>query len=311
MSATLGPLLPDVCGRPAASMPSSFATSTNLRAVVAEHAVQIAVLVADEDVEVAVLIHVEPDGADGRARIVDAHLLADARERLAVVAEEHVRRVAEADEEIEVAVVVEVDERRLPRLAGRVDAHRLRHLDERLAGALVAIEPARNLGLARESDEQVDVAVAVEVAPRRGARVVEIGDAELRGDVRERAVVVAIETVRLALPEADEQIEVAVVVEVGPAVRLTAGGGEEIRLDELEARRGSGLTSSGLARPLDPDSCEGCDQTARQASLTCHLDLHTFHLRRQGQSLSSRDSPRHRGTVPVTGDSPRTGDSPV
>ena len=81
------------------------------RPVVAEQTVQIAVLVGHEDVEIAVLIHVEPDGAHGPARIVDAHFFADAREALAVVAEEHVRRIAQPNEEIEVAVIVEIDER--------------------------------------------------------------------------------------------------------------------------------------------------------------------------------------------------------
>ena len=92
------------------------------RAVVAEQAVGVAVLVRDEQVEVAVLVEVEPDGADGPARIVEPQFLADAGEAAAVVAEQHVRRVAHRHEEVEVAVVVDVHPRHLPRLADGIDA---------------------------------------------------------------------------------------------------------------------------------------------------------------------------------------------
>ena len=88
---------------------------------------------------------------------------------------------------------------------------------------------------AGEADVEIEVAVAVEVAPRRGARLDVVGQADGRRDILESAVVVAIEAVRAAA-EADELVEIAVVVEVGPGVGLAAVGGEEIRLDERKAR---------------------------------------------------------------------------
>ena len=245
------------------------------RAVVAEEAVQIAVLVGNEHVEVAVLIHVEPHGADGPAGIVDPHVLGDVRKRLAVVAEEQVRRVAQADKEIEVAVIVEIDERRLPGLAGRVDAHRLRHVHERLAGALIAIQLARDGGLAREAHEQVDVAVAVEIAPGRRARVVEIGDTHLGANLDERAVVIAIQLVRHAFAEADEEIEIAVVVVVGPAIGLASRGREEIRLHQLELRLGrhAAFTARRARGVVEPDGAKRHDRARCQPCSTCHPNL--------------------------------------
>ena len=103
-----------------------------------------------------------------------------------------------------------------------------------------------NLGLARESHEEVDVSVAIEIAPRRSAGIVEIRHPELRGDVDERAVVIAVQAVRHPLSEADEEIEIAIAIEVRPAIRLTSCGGEEIGLHELELWLGSGR--SRLAR---------------------------------------------------------------
>ena len=57
---------------------------------------------------------------------------------------------------------------------------------------------------------------------------------DLRSDIAEGAVVVAIEAVGPAA-ERDEVIEVAVVVDIGPGIRLSADGAEQFRLDQLEA----------------------------------------------------------------------------
>ena len=90
---------------------------------------------------------------------------------------------------------------------------------------------------AGEPDVEVETPVGVRIAPRRGARVGQIRHAGLGRDLDERAAIVAVQTVRDAVLEADEQIEIAVVVVVGPATRLAAGRGEQVRLHELEARR--------------------------------------------------------------------------
>jgi hypothetical protein len=46
-----------------------------------------------------------------------------------------------------------------------------------------------------------------------------------------------IEAIRTAA-KADELVEISVVVEIGPGIRLATSHAEELRLDELEPRRG-------------------------------------------------------------------------
>ena len=207
-------------------MPSCFAMSVNRPAVVAEEPVQIAVLIRHERVEVAVALHVEPGDADRLARIVDADLPADVDVLAAVVAVEHVRPIAKRDEQVGIAVVVVIEERRLPRRRDDVDAHLPPDVHEALA-AVVPVQPVRHGRGTRKADEQIGIPVVVVVAPRRDARLVEVGEADLGRDVDEGAVVVAIEAVHLAA-ESDEQVEVAVAVEVGPGIRLAALEREEL-----------------------------------------------------------------------------------
>ena len=75
-------------------------------------------MLATDEVEVAVLVEVEPHRADGLARVGESDLRGDVRETAAVVTEERVGLVAERDEEIEIAVAVEVDPRGLSDRAG-------------------------------------------------------------------------------------------------------------------------------------------------------------------------------------------------
>ena len=138
-----------------------------------------------------------------------------------------------ADEEIEIAVVVVVDPRRLPRNADETEAERRRHVGEMASVAVVSIQLVGDA--AGKPDVQIEVAVAVEVAPRRRARLDRVREADCRRHVLESSVVLPIEAIRAAA-EADELVEIAVVVEVGPRVGLAAVGGEEIRLDERERR---------------------------------------------------------------------------
>ena len=96
-----------------------------------------------------------------------------------VVPEQHVRAIAKADVQIEVAVAVVVHPCRLadgPGLDG--DARGRGDVGE--AAAIVAIEAQHGSGAGRESDEQIGIAVGVEVTPRgraRGPRVGHAGDA--------------------------------------------------------------------------------------------------------------------------------------
>src|SRR5712691_2167773 len=97
--------------------------------------------------------------------------------------------------------------------------------------AVVAIKLVRRA--AGEADVEIDVAVAVVVAPRRRARFDAVGEADGRRHVLEAPMVLTIEAIRTAA-ETDELIDVAVVVEVGPGIGHGAARGKQLRLDELE-----------------------------------------------------------------------------
>src|SRR4029079_10095677 len=143
--------------------------------------------------------------------------------------------IAKRGEEIEIAVAVVVDPHRLPADAAELDAQLFRDVGERASLAVVAID-FRGGVRGREPDVEIGVAVVVVVAPGGSARLDVVRESDLRGDVRERAVVVHIQPIWPAA-KADELIEIAVAVDVRPRVRLSAGSGEELRLDELELDR--------------------------------------------------------------------------
>ena len=86
-----------------------------------------------------------------------------------------------------------------------------------------------------EADEQIRIAIGVEIAPRGRSRFLVIGQPDFGGDVAERAVVVAIEPIGPAA-ERDEVVEIAVAIGIGPRAGLPAGRGEQVGLDELERR---------------------------------------------------------------------------
>ena len=195
--------------------------------VLAIQAVGLAFLVRGEQIEIAVAIEVPPHRADGLAGIADAARLGDIDEAAAIVAQQPIRHVAEGREQIEVAVAVVINPGGLARHAVQHDADLLRDVDESRALGVVAIDLRGNLRIG-EPDIEIGVAVGVEVAPRRRARF--LGDEpsvvdqpDLLGDVAEDAVVVSIEPVRPAAKR-DEVIQVAVVVGVGPRIRLPADG---------------------------------------------------------------------------------------
>jgi hypothetical protein len=68
---------------------------------VSEEAVRVAIHVADREIEVAVVVVIEPDAADAAARIREADRGRDVDESAGIVPEERVRAIAERDEEIE------------------------------------------------------------------------------------------------------------------------------------------------------------------------------------------------------------------
>ena len=153
------------------------------------------------------------------------------------VVEQRVRAIAERDEQIDLAVVVVIDPADLPALADEIDAHPAPDLGEVLAVAIVAIQLVRHRGVPREPDVQIHVPVAVEIAPRRRARILAVGEADLRRDIEELAVSgIPIKSIQMAATEAHEQIGIAVVVEIGPGVGLRAAFVEHLRIDNLELR---------------------------------------------------------------------------
>jgi hypothetical protein len=150
-----------------------------------------------------------------------------------VVPEQAIRSVAKRNEEIEIAVVVVIDPHSLTCHAGEGQPERRRDVGEMPAVSIVAVQLVGRR--ACESHEQVDIAVPVEVAPRGDARLDVVGDADLCRHIAKASVILLVEAIRPAA-KADELVELPVVVEIGPGVRLAARRGEEVLLHELEIR---------------------------------------------------------------------------
>src|SRR5206468_11884468 len=93
-----------------------------MAAAVPEQPVRVAVLIRHEQIEIAVAVDVEPDGADAFSCIAYARLHGHVGESIAVVTKQPVPPIAKRDEEIENAVVVVVDPRRVAGAAGDVEA---------------------------------------------------------------------------------------------------------------------------------------------------------------------------------------------
>ena len=229
--------------RPPHARPAASRDVGELAAVVAKEPVRVAVHVADVQIEIAVLVGVEPDGADGLARVGEAQRsgATSVKRRpsfrnIACSADRETRRTdrgrrrrrRRSTTSCRTAPVVDDQ----PGGRGRVGEPAARRCDRAAAPAAAPV----GILAGREADEQIGIAVGVEVAPRRGARRPRVGDARRGRDVREHARVVAIETIRRAV-EADEQIEIAVRIEVGPGVDERPAEREEIRLDGLELGR--------------------------------------------------------------------------
>jgi hypothetical protein len=70
----------------------------------------------------------------------------------------------------------------------------------------------------------------------RAAGVGKIGDSRLLRDLGKSPAVVAIEAIRQAAFEADEEVEVSVAIEVGPAIGLRTRRSKQLRQHRNEAR---------------------------------------------------------------------------
>ena len=205
------------------------------RAVVAEQAIGVAVHVGHRHVEVAVFVGVEPHRADRLAGIGQPECRRPIGEHATVVDEQRVGAIAERDEQVEVAVAIGVDECGL--------AYRpCRHAETRRRGgvgedaARVAIQAQHRSGRSgREPEQQVGVAVGIDIPEGRGPGSARIGHASGRRDIREHAAVVAIEPVGRAI-EADEEVEVAVAVDVGQSIHEVRARREQVGLHRLEGR---------------------------------------------------------------------------
>ncbi len=203
------------------------------RAVVAEESVGIAVHVGDRDVEIAVLIRIEPHRADRPAGIGQAERGRLVAEDAAVVAEERVGAVAKRHEQVEIAVALDIHPHRLAHGAGgECESGCRRGVGEDTA--LVAIEAQhRGARRRREADQQVGIAVRIRIAKGGCTGRARLGQTGGGRDVGEDAAVVAVEPVGLAV-EAHEEIEIAVAVSVGKRVDEAGAGGKQIRLQRGE-----------------------------------------------------------------------------
>jgi hypothetical protein len=163
--------------------------------------------------------------------------------------EQHVRRIAERDEQVDPAVVVEVDPGHLARFAFDVDAEVVRDVGES-AAAVVPIEFVCDARSPREPDVEVEAPVGVRIAPRRGARIRQVRHPGLPAGLDERAAIVAVQAVCDAVLEPDEEVEITVVVVIGPAAWLPASHRKQLWLDELEARRGGRIRAAPRKQPV-------------------------------------------------------------
>jgi hypothetical protein len=163
-SATHGRTVPFVLSRgvrPPHASPTLSATAL----VVAEEPVRIAVHVAHVEIQVAIFLVVEPDRADALSRVGQTELCGDVAEAVSLVPEEHIGTVAKRDEQIQIAIRVRVHPGRLAHGAARNrEARRRGGVAE--ASAIVAIQPQNRIGAGGKPQEQVGIAVGVEVTPR-------------------------------------------------------------------------------------------------------------------------------------------------
>ncbi|MBB3265821.1 hypothetical protein FHW79_003454 [Azospirillum sp. OGB3] len=152
--------------------------------------------------------------------------------------------VGASDQQVEIAVAVQIGEARRPVTAGALDAEQAGAFQREgwcLRRPVVAEEQG---GAGMVADEQVEIAVTVDVheSGKRAARA-DVGDPERIGAVqregrRQRRSGVS-EVERVAVCVADEQVEIAVAVEVGQhrsCLASDVGEAEAVGADHSEGR---------------------------------------------------------------------------
>ena len=227
------------------SFPSSLSAVPACKRDVGEGAVAVvavekirAGIIGDEEIRPSVAVEIAPDRAHAEPpiRIGDAGLDRHVLER--AVAFVVIERVAGTRQSARAALhgdAVELAELAFAELGQRVEP------DVDVVG-----------------DEQVEPAVAVVVGERRAGRPPRIADAGLRGDVRERPVViVAIQMVRAVAGD----------VEVVPAVVVEVGGDR--------AHAPSGIADTCLVRDVDERAVAADSATARCARSAHHCAVAT------------------------------------
>ena len=205
--------------------------------------VRVPVHVRHDQVEASVT-RVEPGRAHRPSGVVEAEVGGDVDETVvAQILEESVGSIAHREEQVEVTVAVVVDPGGLARRARReLEADGRGHVRE--AGVqVVAIQRGDRLASC-VPEEEIRVAVRVEVSPGAGPDRPLDHEADVGGDVLEAVhQAVAVEAAGGAV-EADEAVGVTIQIEVRPRVRERATVGEEIRLDRGESNRLGGVSAA-------------------------------------------------------------------
>ena len=254
--------------------------------VVAIEPVGVAVHVAGIKIEVAVFVVIEPEGTDGLARVRKADRRRNVSEHSFLVPEEDVRTIAEADEEIEIVVAVEIDPRGLPYGAGgNLQARRQRDVDE--PGGAVPIEREDRSGAGGEANEEIGLAIEVEVSPRRGSNGTRFSDGRGDSEIAECTALVQEQPVGRAV-ETNEQVGCAVVVDVGRGVdERTRCNGVPIRLEP-----GRLLAAAGEYRGRDEQSVESHVRiiTAGRGAQCAERAVHPSGLNHSGAAPAAASS---------------------
>ena len=87
-----------------------------------------------------------------------------------------------------------------------------------------------------KADEEIRIAVGIEIAPGRRAGLLVVGKPYICGDFTESAVIVAIEAVGPAA-ERDEVVKIAIAVGIGPGAGLASRSGKHVGLDQFKCGR--------------------------------------------------------------------------
>ena len=196
-------------------------------------------LVGEEQVEVAVVVRVEPAGADRGTRVGGADADEDVRELAAVVAEQLVVAAAIGGVDVEVAVVVVVDPvglagRAVRGWSGRSSAATsVNFLPPSLRSTMVSLSvgvepPSRSMSPSPSKSPQLRP---------RSSWLPACGMPTCGADAVEHALVVAVEA-HLAGAERHREIEVAVVVVVAPGVGEGVGTREQLGLHRCKRTAG-------------------------------------------------------------------------